>query len=197
VDPAQLSGALSGGDRRPSSGERARSSGRLAGVGVAVAGAGRNGNGGGSRPSAPVQWWGLLAVALIAGMVFANSLRNGFHYDDIHSLLDNLDIRSSETFPVFPGPRDVQRPARVGMPRPLLLTTSRSIMPGPSMSPGLAAVNYLFHIANALLLYLAVCHLLGRPRSALIAALLFAIHPVNTETVNYVNVRSESMTSCS
>ena len=147
------------------------------------------------RQSAPIEWWAVLIVVLFTGLIYVNSLQNDFHYDDIHSLKDNLDIRFLSNIPkFFTHPEMFSSRPSVMMPRPLLLITFAFNYAWTQYQPwSWLLVNYLFHIGNAVLVYVCICHLLGRRRSALLAALLFACHPVNTETVNYINCRSSLM----
>ena len=145
--------------------------------------------------SAPVQGWAILIIVLFTGLIYANTLQNEFHYDDIHSLKDNLQIRFLGNIPkYFTHPEMFSARPSVMMPRPLLLITFALNYAWTQYHAwSWLLVNYCFHIGNAVLVYLAVCHLLGMRRSALLAALLFACHPVNTETVNYINCRSSLM----
>ena len=54
---------------------------------------------------------------------------------------------------------------------------------------GYHAVNLALHLAAVLLLYDVLRRLLDRPR-ALLAAALFAVHPIQAEAVNYIWARS-------
>jgi len=144
---------------------------------------------------APAQGWAILLIVLFTGLIYANTLQNDFHYDDIHSLKDNLEIRFLSNIPkYFTHPEMFSSRPGVMMPRPLLLITFALNYAWTQYHAwSWLLVNYCFHIGNALLVYLCLCHLLGMRRSALFAALLFACHPVNTETVNYINCRSSLM----
>jgi len=39
-----------------------------------------------------VSFLGAMMVVAVVSVIFLNSTRNGFHYDDIHSLLKNFDV---------------------------------------------------------------------------------------------------------
>jgi protein O-mannosyl-transferase len=145
--------------------------------------------------SAPVQGWAILIIVLFTALIYANTLQNDFHYDDIHSLKDNLQVRFLSNIPkYFTHPEMFSSRPSVMMPRPLLLVTfALNYAWTQYRAWSWLLVNYCFHIGNAVLVYLVICHLLGMRRSALLAALLFACHPVNTETVNYINCRSSLM----
>jgi tetratricopeptide (TPR) repeat protein len=96
---------------------------------------------------------------------------------------------------------------KVGMPRPLLMETfALNYLAGTIMYDkfhrgskdrgydprGWLLFNVLLHMINTIIIYVALCHLTGKQRIALLTAILFAVHPINTETVNYINCRSES-----
>ena len=51
-------------------------------------------------------------------------------------------------------------------------------------------VNILIHLGNVILLYLLSIRLLRNWYAALVAALLFAVHPVNSEAVNFISARN-------
>ncbi len=142
-----------------------------------------------------------LLVALMA-VVYLNSVRNGFHYDDIHSLLQNLGVRVEwDKNPdsrwlylrYFDEPELFSSRPGVAMPRPLLMCTfAFNYMISKYEPMSWILVNILLHMANTLIIYVGLSHLSGRPRFSLLTAVFFAIHPINTETVNYINCRSES-----
>ncbi|MFZ5562560.1 MAG: tetratricopeptide repeat protein, partial [Thermodesulfobacteriota bacterium] len=55
--------------------------------------------------------------------------------------------------------------------------------------------NLLLHAANAILLFLALCRLTGAMGPSLAAAALFAVHPLNTETVAYISCRKDLLST--
>lgn len=139
------------------------------------------------------QWQdvGLLVLAVCA--VYANSLTGSFHYDDFHSLVLNPHIRDWHQLANFftdPGLFSVD-PAKA-MYRPLLLVSYafNYAVSGYEVL-GYHLFNVLVHLACVLLVWqLALRH--GRA-GALCAGLIFALHPVASEPVNYISSRSESL----
>ncbi|MCC7261256.1 MAG: tetratricopeptide repeat protein [Candidatus Latescibacteria bacterium] len=132
-----------------------------------------------------------LALILLGGLlVFANTLDNSFHYDDSHSIVDNPHLRSLANVPRFfvdPGTFSVMPEAR--MYRPLLLVSyalNRAV--GGEAVWGYHLVNLALHLANAWLVWLLGTRLVGR--GAWVACLLFLLHPVVSEPVNYISSRS-------
>jgi tetratricopeptide (TPR) repeat protein len=123
------------------------------------------------------------AVALIAFAAFANSIGNGFVYDDMSAIQLNtrLDFPGRMgTFFTTPYWSD----GRGALYRPLTLLTwawDRAIFgPGPF---GVHLVNVLANAVLAVLVFLFLRSLLGNRPLAALAAIFFAVHPVHTEVV--------------
>lgn len=134
----------------------------------------------------------LLLLVLVA-VVYASSVRNGFHLDDFHSVVNNPHIRQLSAVPAFFGDAGMfsVNPGSA-MYRPLLLSTfavDYALFGGSAA--GYHAVNILLHglVAITLLWWLGG---MGVPaRVALWTVLLFALHPINSEAVCYISSRSE------
>jgi len=134
----------------------------------------------------------VLVVAAAALLVFANSLLNGFAFDDefliagnarVHALHDQAAIWLSPYWPVFG--------AEAGLYRPLAVFAW-----AVQWAIG-AGAAWVFHLGNVLLHVLVsvlLCFLLRvfvTSRAALAGALLFAVHPVHTEAVANVVGQAE------
>ncbi len=153
---------------------------------------------------APIHPLGIALLVAIVSVVYLNSVRNGFHYDDIHSLLQNLGVRVEWTknpesrsllYRYFYEPDLFSSRPNVAMPRPLLMFTFGLNYMWTNYEPwSWVLVNIIIHLVNVIIVYAGLSHLSGRPRIALLTAILFAVHPINTESVNYINCRSESFT---
>lgn len=134
-----------------------------------------------------------LALILICGLLsFHNVLGHGFHFDDEHSIIENPHVRSLANVPRFfvdPGTFSGMPEAR--MYRPILLVTYAFNYAVGGYSPcGWHVVNLLLHLANAGLLW-SFASVLGASRlAALVAGLIFVVHPIMSESVNYVSSRS-------
>ena len=136
--------------------------------------------------------WALALILIFAILSFHNVLVSGFHYDDEHSIVENPHLRSLSNVPQFfidPGTFSGMPEAR--MYRPLLLVTYALNYAIDGYEPlGWHLVNLLLHLANAGLVWW-VAPAFGVSRyTALIAGLIFAVHPVLSESVNYVSCRS-------
>jgi hypothetical protein len=123
------------------------------------------------------------AVAVVAALAYLPSLAGPFQFDDYNVIVHYPTVHSWEAL--------LER-AGSGV-RPLLKASyALNWTLGPSPF-GFHLVNIALHAANAVLLFL-IGNLLTRHRgAALAAALLFALHPMQTEAVTYISGRSSSM----
>jgi hypothetical protein len=131
------------------------------------------------------------AVALVAGLLFTNSLSNGFAYDDLDIVVRNSAIQSSATLPgalMSPyWPTDYGEELGLWRPVTTALLGLQYLVGGGS--------PLLFHTVNVLL-HVLVCALvvallweLMSPAAAVVAGVVFAAHPVHVEAVaNVVGV---------
>jgi uncharacterized protein (TIGR02996 family) len=148
----------------------------------------------------------LFAAALgAAALLFAysNSLHNIFHYDDLHVIVNNVYVRTLRNIPLFF--RDAYTFSSIpehATYRPLVSTTYAIDY---AIGGGLDPVP--FHVTQILLLIVIWAMLITflrksldvwrpSPRNrwiALSAATIWAIHTVNTETLNLISARSEEL----
>ena len=136
---------------------------------------------------------GSLLLALF--LTYANSLDNGFHYDDSHSLVDNRHIRSLASIPqFFTEPGTFSTLAQRAMFRPLVLVSyAINYYLGQYEPRGYRLCNLAVH-AICVCLVVALARALGLSSLwSSLAGLVFAFHPVQAETVNYISSRSESL----
>jgi len=138
-------------------------------------------------------WAAAVLVLLACVLCYANSLRGSFHYDDFHSIVDNPGIRSLASAPAFfSDPSLFSADVAKGMYRPVLLTTyALNYAVGGYDVVGYHLVNLALHVICSLLVWRLALHLLGHPSTALVCGLVFAVHPLGTEPVNYISSRSE------
>ncbi|UCF80472.1 MAG: tetratricopeptide repeat protein [Acidobacteriota bacterium] len=138
--------------------------------------------------------WAPLVLVVLPLLIYANSLNNAFHYDDFHSLVDNPHIRKLENIPsFFTSARTTSIHAERGHYRPVLFSTYALsyALGGYDYDPTVFRLaNLILHILNGLLLFAVFRRVSGNTAVAFYAALLFAVHPLNTESVNYISCRS-------
>jgi len=128
-------------------------------------------------------------VLLLAGtvaVVYLNSFRGVFQYDDYSVIVDNAGVHSWGAF-VAGLPRGI---------RPFLKFTYALNWTSGLGLFGFHLVNATLHAANAVMLFLLASRIGGPSVSrfaVLLPALLFAVHPVQTEAVTYICGRSVSL----
>lgn len=125
-----------------------------------------------------------VAVVLVAvAAAYANAIGAAFQFDDWNVIVDEPRVASlAAWWGSMPGIR------------PLLKLTYAFGNASGMGAPGFHAVNVAIHAANAALVFFLARRLApaGRFVPAL-TALLFALHPVQTEAVTYVSGRSTSL----
>jgi cytochrome c-type biogenesis protein CcmH/NrfG len=140
-------------------------------------------------------------VLVVAGVLaYATSLSNPFLYDDQTAIVKNATIRtlSPLSTPLSP-PRDTPVAGR-----PLVnLSLAVNYAAGGLDVTGYHVTNVAFHVLTALLLFGVVRRTLELLRRddlsphaeglAFAAALVWVVHPLNSEVVNYLVQRTESM----
>jgi len=147
--------------------------------------------------ASPRHWLLLAALFLIAGFgVYANSLNGPFHFDDRHGIVDNHTLRDPANIPKFfsyPQGRYYFAPSEPQAThyRPLLLTSyAVNFQLGGESVVGFHLYNLLLHVIGALLLTALGTRLgLSLPWAAGVG-LVFLLHPLQTEAINYITARS-------
>jgi tetratricopeptide (TPR) repeat protein len=149
-----------------------------------------------SRMGAPIA---VLVVALCAA--YANSFHGPFIFDDAPSIVENPSIRSLE----FPGVLTAPSSALTTTGRPVVnLSLAINYAVGGLSVEGYHVTNLALHLLAALALFAllrrtlllpALSEKLGPAASelALVVALLWAVHPLQTESVTYVVQRAEAL----
>ncbi|OGW40149.1 MAG: hypothetical protein A2X58_07300 [Nitrospirae bacterium GWC2_56_14] len=131
-----------------------------------------------------------LLVVLVSILVYANSLGNGFVWDDTNVIVTNPALQGSPValFSSIDTTRDYEL---LPYYRPLAMLTFlleervHGLIPWP-----MHFINVLLHAANAFLVFLLARTVLADTRGALLAGLLFAVHPINTEAVDFISTRN-------
>ena len=142
------------------------------------------------------------ALALAGSLAYANSVRRPFMFDDVSAIIDNDRIRQLD-YAVFLPERE--RPV-AGRPLVNLSFAINYALGGLDVT-GYHVWNIALHLLCGLLLFAVVrdtiglpCipHRLGSRRTAIgfTVALIWMLHPLNSEVVSYVTQRTESMMAC-
>lgn len=138
-------------------------------------------------PRNRARWIAALIVA--AGVLtYSNIFANPFLVDDTSSVVQNSTIRDLSSWRVLRPPADQPMSGR-----PLVnLSFAVNYAAGGTDVAGYHAVNLALHVLCGLLVF----GLVGRQLPTAMAgavALLWTVHPLNSEVVNYVTQRTESM----
>ena len=142
--------------------------------------------------------WRVILIAVVSVVVYSNSLGNPFVFDDNITLANNPQIRSfANVFHTDKGSALTGRPI-------VSLTFAANYALGGLNVVGYRAVNIALHVGCALLLFGLVRRTIDRfqpadrfsgrgPGIALAAALVWAVHPLNSEVVDYLTQRTEAL----
>jgi protein O-mannosyl-transferase len=151
-------------------------------------------------PKSRARWLAIAALIVGALAAYHNTLSLPFVFDDQIVVVDNTTIRDLRAW------RDVLRAPHDGSGaagRPMLnLTFALNYAWGGLDVRGYHVVNLLLHTSSALLLFALVRRTLQLPRLnsrygphalplALAVALLWELHPLNTESVTCISQRTE------
>jgi hypothetical protein len=163
-----------------------------------------------TRAAGPPNWFVVAVLAISIAVVYGRALDAPFFFDDHPAITKNTSIRS--LWPLIGteehrGPLNPVRELPTSA-RPLVNYSFALNYHFGGLNPrGYHVVNVLIHYLSALLLFAVVRRILrlpyfnGRFASAagwlaLTAALLWSLHPLNTEAVIYVTQRTELMMAC-
>ena len=137
----------------------------------------------------------LLGLLAIVSLAYLNSFQGGFHYDDSHSIVQNPSIRSLASIPsYFVDSGTFSAEPRMAMYRPLVqVTYAVNYAVGGLDAQGYHLVNLAAHLLVVALVCLTVGRLTRHAGLGWWAALLYGLHPVHTQVVNYLSSRSESL----
>ena len=149
------------------------------------------------------KWYLLLAVVLLVTFIsYANCLQNQFVFDDILVIVENPGIRGIEKIPSLLGlgkKRISYRPIRMvsyavdyTLNEKLWRYMGKSAGGDEGLNPlGYHLSNIFYHLVTSFLVFLVIYQLVSNYRVAFLAASLFALHPVHTDSVTYLSGRRD------
>lgn len=136
-----------------------------------------------------------LVVICIAGfLAYFNSFGNEFVWDDDVLIVNNPFVKSFNSLPEVFSKGLFQAPGagKGSYWRPLQVVTYMLDYKIWKFNPlGYHVTNLAIHILCAVLFFFIVAALAGEVKPALIAALLFVVHPVHTQAVTYISGRAD------
>ena len=144
------------------------------------------------------EWLFLLLLPFLLALAYSNSLQNGWHFDDIPTILENEHIRSLGNTPSFftdPQTFSGRQSARA-MYRPLLLLSyALTYTFGQYDLFFWHLTQLLLHLICGVLVYIWVRQLIVCQKTSLFCAAVFLLHPIQSQAVNYLSSRSEIQVS--
>lgn len=150
-------------------------------------------------------FWACAAALLAVGVTYSNHFRNDFHFDDAHTIQNNLFIRDLRNVPqFFTTPATFSSLPANQSYRPLLTTTlALDYRLGGGLKPLMFHVtSFLLFLAQGIAMLVLYRRLMDhcRPHAmnrwvALFAATWYGLHTAIAETVNYIIARSDIMSA--
>jgi len=143
--------------------------------------------------------WRLCLIFLLGAVLYVNVLAGPFLYDDVTEILSNPRVHRLSAIPDLialefwtdaPGWPSLHRPVTAAT-IPLLFVL------GDGASWPFHLANLLLHGIVSMLLAAIVMRLTGRSAPALVAGVLFAVHPIHSEAVAWISGRSELLYAAS
>ncbi|MFI5315198.1 MAG: tetratricopeptide repeat protein [Myxococcota bacterium] len=140
-----------------------------------------------SRRAPPPPWLAALALVVLGALAYANSLAGPFVLDDLLSIRDNPNIRA-----LWPPARWLSLDPQSSLSgRPVVTLTLALCHAVGGLDVGVYHVtNLALHLLNGVLL-LGLLRTQLSARAAFAGALLWTLHPLNTEAVDYLTQRTE------
>jgi hypothetical protein len=132
----------------------------------------------------------LLALAVLIGSVYGNSLANGFVFDDA-AYLSSAAVRDFDlTELVLANWRDLNlyRPAAL-----ISIAADQAIWGG--RAAGFHLTNLILHAVVVWFVWLLALELLTNRAAAAVAAVVCAVHPLQSEVVNWVAARGDLLST--
>ncbi len=138
-------------------------------------------------------WVPILLLVCISALIYANSLSNGFVYDDLGTIVENVHIKRFDNYlSSFYNSSYFKISGGEASYRPVPTLSYYLLYAIFALNPfGYHLTSVILHMLNVILVYLTAHVILNHKRSAAIAGLLFACHPVNTEAVNSISYNED------
>jgi tetratricopeptide (TPR) repeat protein len=132
-----------------------------------------------------------ICFILLGLTIYGNSLNNEFVFDDIPLVVKNYQIRELANIPLLFG---IGSPA--GFYRPLRILSYAVDYHFFKLNPrGYHLSNIFFHALTAFLVFITLHRISENLRISLFAALLFLVHPIQTDSVTYIAGRRDILSA--
>jgi tetratricopeptide (TPR) repeat protein len=125
-----------------------------------------------------------ILIAAAAAFVYASSIWFGFCWDDVSYVVEHPNIRSISWNNITA----IFSRSYIGNYAPVHILAYMGEYALWGLNPkGYHSVNLLLHIFNSLFLFILIRKITARNEVALLASLIFAVHPVQVENVAWVS----------
>ncbi|MFZ2774381.1 MAG: tetratricopeptide repeat protein [Candidatus Moraniibacteriota bacterium] len=137
----------------------------------------------------------VLVFVVVGFVIYGNTLLNQMFWDDFDFILNNLYLRDWQYLPNFFSENVI---AGAGLAsnywRPVLqIVFSFEWHTWGDFAPAYHFVNIIFHVSDATLLYFVLNLIFKKKWLSVVTALVFLVHPLQTEAVSYVNSLGDSL----
>ncbi|MEI6633103.1 MAG: tetratricopeptide repeat protein [Chlamydiota bacterium] len=139
----------------------------------------------------------VIMLALLAGIIYSNTLDNGFVWDDVYLISRNVNVHHLRyvprhfTSPFFGDTNDPTAVNRGSYWRPLtMLSFNLDYALWRNNPTGYHLTNLLLHSFNAVMVLLLFRAIPRTRHAAFPAALIFTCHPLQTNIVAYISGRT-------
>lgn len=140
-------------------------------------------------------WWLSPVLLLVLGaFCWSNHFDSGFHRDDFPNIVNNRYIRNADIFPLVTSPVAFSQDSGHADFRPLLpLLFLFDDSLRHDGSPSIFQMSSFFWFLPLPFLIYALARLLpdAKHQTALFTSILFAVHPIVSDTLNYISRRGE------
>ncbi len=129
----------------------------------------------------------IAGIAIVTGVVYANSLHNEFLFDDLETIVE-LGRRGG--YEAYAPLRNLLRGGLAY--RPIRTASYAFDYALSGLDPwGYHLSNIAYHTLSAVFVFLIAQTLFARVRPAIVTALIFAVHPIQTDSVTYMSGRRD------
>lgn len=133
----------------------------------------------------------LFPLIILTILLYLPAIQAPFEFDDRERIVDNPAIRSLSNIPAFFYSRELM-PFGGEIYRPLSDISFAIDYAIWGINPsGFHLTNVLIHVINSIFLFLFLELTFNSPRASMVASILFALHPVQTEAVIWIKGRED------
>lgn len=136
-------------------------------------------------------YFSVITIAILSFIIYGNTLKNNFTYDDISTVVTNTLIKDISNLPLLVAKNYPELSTELSY-RPLVTLTYFMDYLSFGLNPtGYHLMNVLLHIGNGTLLYIFLNSVMKEQIKALLLTLLFVANPILSEAVNSISFRED------